>query len=110
MIYKTFTGKYIDIDRLISISDAYFEREQHGYMIVFDMHFQLLEKPIRYHEFFFHYVDEHFGSEEIVKRLKFDATQEDVMNELGEKRILQPFQNKINEIIKVWEGHKKVEK
>lgn len=49
-IYKTFYGKYIDLDRLVSVSEASFEdRMGHGgYFVSFEMQFQLMEQPLKY--------------------------------------------------------------
>lgn len=49
-IVKTFIGKYIDLSKVVSISDAYFiNRMGHGgYFVGFEIHCQLLEQPIKY--------------------------------------------------------------
>lgn len=50
MIVKTFIGKYMDLSKVVSISDAYFiDHMGHGgYFAGFEIHIQLLEKPIEY--------------------------------------------------------------
>lgn len=50
MIYKTFYGKYIDLSKLVAVSEAYHIDRMGcgGYFVAFDMHFQLMETPITY--------------------------------------------------------------
>lgn len=51
MIYKTFFNIHIDLDKIVSISDAYFINRSFrdfGHGVAFDIHIQLLNKPIHY--------------------------------------------------------------
>lgn len=47
-IIKIFTGKHIDLSKIVSISDAQFENRMGsgGYFVSFEIEAQLLEKPI----------------------------------------------------------------
>jgi len=49
-IVKTFIGKYIDLSKVVSISDAYFiDRMGHGgFYVGFHIDCQLMDKPIEY--------------------------------------------------------------
>jgi hypothetical protein len=49
-IVKTFTGKHIDLSKVVAISDARFvDRMGHGgYFVEFDIDIQLLDKPLNF--------------------------------------------------------------
>ena len=48
MIYKTFFGSYIDLSKLVSISNAYFidRMGSGGYYVGFHMDFQLMDRSL----------------------------------------------------------------
>jgi hypothetical protein len=50
MIVKAFIGKHIDLDKVVSISDARFINlmGSGGYFVGFEIYIQLLDKPIKY--------------------------------------------------------------
>ncbi len=52
-IYKTFTG-YIDLDKLVSISNASLTMYKKA---AFEMHFQLMDQPVRYEREPDYYID-----------------------------------------------------
>ena len=81
MIYKTFFGKYIDLSKLVFVSDAYFET----YKVHFELYFQILDVPIVY-----------------TRDLTFNECGLDDEYELA----ISNLQSQVNEIIKAWEDFK----
>lgn len=55
-IIKTFTGKYVDLSKIVAISDAYFINRMGsgGYLVGFTIDCQLLEKPLLFEREFEH--------------------------------------------------------
>ena len=49
-IFKMFNGNHIDLSKILMISPAYFEDHMGhgGYFVSFDIHFQLLDKPLKF--------------------------------------------------------------
>lgn len=79
MIYKTCFGKHIDLSKIISISDAYRAYDAFP-MMKFEIYCQLLDEPIIFRN------HNHFNTIE---------------------EGLADFQQKIDELIKVWKAFKK---
>ncbi len=103
MVHKIFSGRYIDLDKLLSISDVYLSADGAGCIVVFDMHFQLLENPIKHTEYLHNYTFEYFKDEETVRNGDSDY---EILKAIGKERVLKPLQDKVNEIVKVWEVYK----
>lgn len=53
-IVKIFTGRHIDLSKIVSITDAYFINRMGsgGYFVGFEIECQLLEKPIEFEKSF----------------------------------------------------------
>lgn len=63
MIYKLFFGRHIDLDKIVSISDAY-NFHQHGWNVGFEIDCQLLDKPIIYQRQFQNETEQRWISDE----------------------------------------------
>ena len=98
--YKTFYGKYIDLDRLISISEAKTELIESWYNVSFEMHFQLMEKPLKFSRSL---NNEEFsnGEDEYGSLYRFPARDEN-----GKVTCEKNLNVQIQEIIDAWEAWK----
>ena len=99
MIYKTFFGKYIDLDKLISVSDAEFiDRMGYGgYFVGFEMRFQLQDNPMCYQRELVapeEYIFDHENSKFIL-----------VTNN-GSLKCVENLQKQIDELIEAWKSFK----
>ena len=111
MIYKTFYGSHIDISKIISISDVYFEDNmgRGGYFVGFSMSFQLMDKPLLYRRKLT--IDEYGGycSGYVRNVALIDGRVVEYEYGIEDKEIqaVANLQKQIDEIIKVWKDFKK---
>ncbi len=102
-IYKTFYGKYIDLDRLLIVSEAYFRNKsmQCNYAVSFSMTFQLLENPIIY--------SRDLTADEIT--IRAEGSRRSIatvhVDENGVKLCEKKLNEQIQEIIDAWNNWKK---
>ncbi len=110
MIYKTFYGNHIDISKIVSISDAYFEDGSGGNFVGFAINFQLMNKPLLYKRKLT--IEENGGWNDSLYILNVALTDGRVIeygqHEIEDKEIqaVANLQKQVDEIIKVWEDFK----
>lgn len=107
-IVKTFTGKNIDLSRVVSISDAYFidKMGSGGYYVGFEIHCQLLDAPIKYTRPFEYDEYTHEGGVKVkLINGEFENTSNFLYGE-NHRRILavRRLQAQINELIEQWKS------
>lgn len=109
-LHKTFFGKTIDLSKIVSISDAKFDgSDDYSPYVYFEMHFQLLDKPIIHKHYLWDYgegktyeTDEclfelHYCGSHYYKQFpkKIDGQYVAVIN----------LQKKVDELIDIWKKY-----
>lgn len=116
-IVKIFTGKHIDLSKIVSISDAEFFNRMGsgGWSVGFEIECQLLDKPIRYerslaadeYKFDNHYrLVTFMASGNLTSVHISDLNCDSIKSSLAICRL----QDQIDEIIKLWKEYKDSEK
>ena len=95
-IQKIFTGRYIDLDKIVSIQDAQFidRMGSGGWYVGFGIKCQLCENDIWY-ERELEFSEEHFNGDYVL-----------VYNDNKEILAVANLQKQINEVIKMWKERK----
>lgn len=106
-IIKTFIGKHIDLSKVVSISDAYFEDNMGygGYFASFEIDIQLRDEPIKYNrEFKYDEYDYHNGNHTITlfDGRKVESSELYDSDNHYEILAVRRLQQEINELIDQW--------
>lgn len=106
IIRVDFMKKYIDLTKIVSISDAYFidRMGSGGYYVGFDIECQLLEKPIHYErKLAFDEEDRREGTYTAYPK-RVDFSKERALGDIRHEKTLAEIrlQRQINELVTKW--------
>jgi hypothetical protein len=101
MIYKTFFGTYIDLDKLVSVGKAEFIDRIGcgGWFVGFEMHFQLMDKPI-YFERILHEPEEYSYNPNEIRKFQIVRSADDKL------KCVENLQKQIDELVSDWKSFK----